>query len=151
MPSRVLTLPSKRDIEIAQSSQHELTTLLKKTEIRKICLIDDNKKSDEIVVPAYVIKLLAEMLTEVARGNAIKVAKVPAELTIHQAADLLNVSQSHVIKLLEDTKEITYYKIGRHRRIKLADLMEYKKKRDEQCVDTAGKLTSQAQELDLGY
>lgn len=55
----------------------------------------------------------------------MKVVLIYAELTTQEAADLLNVLCLYMIKLLE-SGEISYHKTGKHRRVRFADLMEYK-------------------------
>jgi len=71
-------------------------------------------------------------------------------LSTHQAADILNVSRPHLVKMLENN-EILHHKVGRHRRINAKDLIEYKRQRDEDREDLLDELASQAQEKDMGY
>lgn len=73
-----------------------------------------------------------------------------AELTIQEAANLLNVSRSFLVKSI-DSGEIPYRKVGRHRRIILADLMSYKQQADHQRMQALDELASQAQTLGVGY
>ena len=71
-----------------------------------------------------------------------------AELSIQQAANLLNVSRSYLIKLLE-SEEISYRKVGKHRRILAKDLYEYKSNIDAKRSQSLDELTTLTEELDL--
>jgi excisionase family DNA binding protein len=85
-----------------------------------------------------------------AQGNAVTIVPIHAELTTQEAADLLNVSRPFLIKLIE-SQEIPCRKVGRHRRIRFADLMEYKQKTDTQRTQALDELVAQSQELNMGY
>ena len=63
-----------------------------------------------------------------------------------QAAEILNVSRPHLIKLLEDSK-IAYRKVGTHRRIETASLLAFKTKDDERARSAADELVQLGQEI----
>ncbi len=71
-----------------------------------------------------------------------------AQLSTQQAADLLNVSGSYLIKLLE-SEEIPYHKVGKHRRILAKDLYEYKAEIDAKRSHSLDELIALSEELDL--
>lgn len=104
----------------------------------------------EVAIPFAALKILKDVLAELANGNAVTVVPHHAELTTQQAADLLNVSRPHLVQQLE-AGEIPFHKVGTHRRIKMSDLMEYKQKVQEKSRAALQELADQAQELGLGY
>ena len=104
---------------------------------------------EELRLPDSVYEVLARVVRELARGNGVSVLPVDAELTTQQAADLLNVSRPHLIKLLEEEHAIPFHRAGRHRRVRLSDLLEHKRKRDEERRESLRKLTQDAQEAGL--
>ncbi|MFX6759798.1 helix-turn-helix domain-containing protein, partial [Acinetobacter baumannii] len=82
-------------------------------------------------------------------GNAVKVVPVHAELTTQEAADLLNVSRPHFVKLLEDGV-LAFHRTGKHRRVRFADLMQYKEARERASEQAMAELAQQSQELGMG-
>ncbi len=84
------------------------------------------------------------------RGNAVTLIPLHAELTTQEAAEFLNVSRPHVIRLLE-TGKMKHRKVGTHRRIRFSDLQEFKKRQDQESDAALEELAKQAQELDMGY
>ena len=107
-------------------------------------------ENDTIVLPAAATKLLAEMLTEMAQGNAVSLIRHHTELTTQEAADHLNVSRPFLVGLLEKG-EIPHRKVGRHRRVLFDDLRAYKQRREFARHAALDELASEAQKLKLGY
>jgi excisionase family DNA binding protein len=87
-------------------------------------------------------------LGELAVGNAVQVVPVHAELTTQEAANILNVSRPHMVKLLEEGK-LPYHKTGRHRRVLFADLMRYKAQRESESNNAMQELADLSQGLGL--
>jgi excisionase family DNA binding protein len=104
--------------------------------------------SEAIVVPRSVLEVLVRVLGSLSAGEGITVVPAHAEFTTQQAADLLNVSRPHLVKLLTDG-EIEYRTVGTHRRVLAQSLMDYMKADDQRRRATAAELTELAQEMGL--
>jgi excisionase family DNA binding protein len=70
-------------------------------------------------------------------------------LTTQQAAGLLNLSRPYFIGLLEDGK-IPFRLVGQRRRVRLDDLMAYKRKDAASRRRLANEQTAGVQELAMG-
>jgi len=103
-----------------------------------------------VTIPKKALSLLMAILANMSEGKSITIIPTDSEVSTQQAADMLNVSRPHLVKLLENNT-IPFKKVGSHRRILLRDLIEYqnglKKTREEKLKF----LSEQAQELNLGY
>lgn len=75
-------------------------------------------------LPDEVVELLRDIVTALSQGMAITVAPHNTMLTTQEAADLLGISRPTLVRLLE-AGEIPHARHGRHRRIRLADLVAY--------------------------
>jgi excisionase family DNA binding protein len=65
-----------------------------------------------------------------ARGDSITVVPVGKEITTQQAADLLNVSRQYLVRLLDEGR-IPFRKTGKHRRLRIEDVLSFKDSRDK--------------------
>ncbi len=94
------------------------------------------------------VRLLGALLTELAKGNAVTLMPHHAELTTQEAADLLNVSRPYLVNLLEDG-QLPHHKVGTHRRVRFADILIYKRRRDAESEVALRELANHSQDLDL--
>ena len=107
------------------------------------------EQSDEVIrLPREGATVLREILVNTAAGRSVKVIPMHAELTTQQAADLLNVSRPHVVKLM-DKGVLPGHKVGTHRRISAADVHAYKHQRDIEGRIAADELTALTEEMGL--
>lgn len=86
---------------------------------------------EEMELPQAIYRVLVRAAHELASGNGISILPVESLLTTQQTADLLNISRPHLIKMLE-AGEMPYRMVGTHRRIKLHDVLAYRRIQDEQ-------------------
>lgn len=143
--------PSEADATLARESSRQLASRkLGQTESVRIQLLDDGNEAEALTVPVSALRLFQHLLAEMSQGHAVTLIPTQAELTTQQAADLLNVSQSYVTSLL-DQGTIPSRVVDNHRRVRVDDLMNYKRDDDEARAKVLDQLTAEAQELGLGY
>ena len=112
--------------------------------------VPDSPQDVEVVVPVEALHLLVRILTHMANGDAVTVMPVQAELTTQKAAEIIGVSRPFLVKLLDDGI-IPHRKVGTHRRVRAADLVEYQRQDDVERRAVLDELTSEGQEIGLGY
>ncbi|HEY9798832.1 MAG TPA: helix-turn-helix domain-containing protein [Leptolyngbyaceae cyanobacterium] len=101
---------------------------------------------EAITIPKSLHQVLRQVVHAMALGKAVSIITQDQELTTQQAADLLNVSRPYLIKLLEQG-EISYVKVGAHRRVRFDELLKYKQERDTKRRQLLDELTAESQEL----
>lgn len=151
MDAALITQPNEHDVEAAAKALVEFNRLLAGGRVDRVEVrTHADSHTAHAIVPPSAFKLLMEILGQMANGNAVTVVPVHAELTTQQAAELLNVSRPHVVKLIEDGR-LPARKVGTRRRVRMSDLLEFKKADDAARRRALAKLTAEAQELRLGY
>lgn len=91
----------------------------------------------------YVLERVAEVL---ASGDSITVVPVGKLVTTQQAADLLNVSRQYLVRLLEDDR-IPFQRVGKHRRLRVEDVLKFKQTRDKDRRAGLRQLTRMTEEF----
>lgn len=133
-------LPSNAEVQAADSLRKILSAS------SKLRLFDEAGEQADITLTPGLSSLMLALLRHVSAGEAVTLVPYGQKLTTQQAADILNVSRPHFIKLLEQG-ELGYELVGRHRRVNAKDLFEYKKNRDDQRENALSSLAEMDADL----
>lgn len=151
--STVLERTTKEDQKLAISSLYKIRQAklkAKRSSDSTYARIKLDEKGEYLRIPRKALNLLISILSNMAEGKSVTLVPSDAVITTQQAADMLNISRPHLVKLLKDGI-IPFKKIGTHRRISIKDLISYEKKTQENQKQQLNFLARQAQELNLGY
>lgn len=141
--------PTPQDAAIARVSGQALSRFAAAREPLKL-RVTDAEQMEPIELPAGAVALLMEVLEAMAAGRGVTIIPENAELSTVQAAEVLNVSRPFLIKLLEDGS-IPHRKVGKHRRVRMEDVMSYKVAIDNEREAVLDQLAADAQENDMGF
>lgn len=141
--------PNAKDAAIARISGQTLARVARKRQPLTL-RVTDAEQEQPIELPAGAVAMLMDILEAMASGKGITLIPENAELTTVQAADVLNVSRPFLIKLLEEGA-IAFRKVGKHRRIRMEDVMAYKQAIDTDRAAALDALAAEAQSQDMGY
>jgi len=147
-PALAATLPSEAEAGVAKETSRLLATRLKKGAAMQLRILDGDASQGTVTLPAPAVGLLLRILEEMARGNAVTIIPVHAELTTQEAADMLNISRPSLIQLLDEGK-VEYRRVGTHRRVRFEALMRYKRHADGERRAVLEELAAYDQELGI--
>ncbi len=143
----VPTLPSEAEATLAKETSRVLAARAQTAEPLQIRMLDD-PGAGTVKLPASAVRMLIQILEEMARGNAVTLIPVHAELTTQEAADMLNISRPSLIQILDEGK-IEYRRVGTHRRVRFEALMAYKRRADAERRAVLAELAAYDQEIGL--
>ncbi len=117
--------PTKEEQAVAKESYAAYANIIGriKSETTEIAI---EETGETIHLPLKALRLLGEILQAMGEGKPVSIVPLATELTTQAAADFLGCSRPHLVSLLEEGK-IPFTKVGKHRRIKFENLVEYKK------------------------
>lgn len=145
----VVHLPTQPEMEEAKVSSRMLSKYADADRVQ-MSLRGSNGQAEDLVLPGPVLQLLLDILSEMAKGNAISLVPIHHELSTQEAANLLNISRPHLVSLLEKGG-LPFRKVGAHRRVLAKDVLEYKTKVSGLRQVALDELTALSQEHGMGY
>ena len=86
--------------------------------------------------------------SDAAANQAVTIAPVSKLMTTQEAADFLGMSRPSLVKIV-DAGQIEHSMVGRHRRIKLADLIAYQARMAQQRSEALDEMVRIAKDDDL--
>lgn len=102
-----------------------------------------------VELPAAAAAAVRHLLSELASGAAVHVLADNAELTTQQAADLLGISRTYLVRLV-DQGTIPAHFAGTHRRLCAADVLAYQNRRAKR-LDAVAEVTHADRTVGLPY
>lgn len=98
-----------------------------------------------VPLPLEAYRILVDVATAMRSGLAITVAPLDQQLTTQEAANFLGISRPTLVKLLE-TGQIPFERpgAGRHRRLRLQDVIEYQQRSRSRRREVLDQMTAEA-------
>ena len=144
-----MRLPTEVEVQQATDSSRTLSAFSGLDRVRlMICHDDDEQRGQELILPGFMVEYMLQVATHLSQGRGVTILPLHTELTTVQAAEILNMSRPHLIKLLEKG-ELPFHKVGSHRRIYAKDVLAYKDKMLAQRDAALSELTALSQEMGL--
>ena len=103
---------------------------------------------ERLDVPDAMFDVLRQVADALASGMGVSVAPLGARLTTQEAADYLGISRPTLVRILE-RGEIPMDKPGRHRYVRLKDLVDYQERTRSQRRSSLEAMVADAEDAGL--
>jgi len=154
MSTKMLIRPAIPDDETASQAAAAVDALkrisreIPSDTVLTVQLADNGAEAAKL--PAAAVSLLLGVLEPVAQGGIAAVVAPEDEISIHLTADLLDVSCAYVEELLDNGKIPCRTEDGQ-RRIRVSDLLEYRRIDYARRREAVDELTRETQLLGFDY
>jgi excisionase family DNA binding protein len=101
-----------------------------------------------VELPEPMFEVLLQVAAALKAGLAVTVAPHHLTLSTQEAADLLRISRTTLVRLLE-TGAIPFEKPSRHRKVRLDDLLEYRRRQRSQAELAFADMVADTERLGL--
>lgn len=108
------------------------------------CLAGPDERATEI--PESLYRTLKDAVKILLDGSAVVISPLHRRLSTTEAGEVLGVSRQFLTRLI-DGGEIPCERTGRHRRLTLSNVLEYKNKRDARRRSALAELTADAADM----
>lgn len=136
-------IPSEHDAALADRAGRALEALIDSPQPVSARFGDET-----VDLPTPAVRLLRDILDRMAHGKGVALTALDAELTTRQAAELLQVSRTHLVQLL-DAGRIPCRMVGSHRRVRAEDILAWRRETESRRREALDELTARDQELGL--
>lgn len=117
--------PSELEQKVATESYNALESIIEQNASNKV-EIEIHETKDIIVIPIKALKLLSPILKAMSQGKPISMIPTATEVTTDKAAEILGCTRAQLVRLLEGG-EIEFTRKEENRKIKIKDILKYKK------------------------
>lgn len=101
---------------------------------------------ENLPLPMEVYEVLKRVVAAMSKQRGVTIAAVEQRLTTQQAADLLGISRPTLVKLVKAGKLQCEQPSGsRHRRLRLADVLDYQQRRSVERDEALTQLVADAE------
>lgn len=107
-----------------------------------------DRDGNGVTIPASMFGILVQVAESLKLGLAVSVAPLHMMLSTQEAADLLRISRTTLVRLLENGV-IPFDKPSRHRKVRLQDLLEYRARQRVAAEQALDDMVADAQRLGL--
>lgn len=90
----------------------------------------------DITLPPSASYAVTRLLANLASGASVHLLTEDDELTTQQAADILGLSRTYVVRLI-DQASLPAHMVGTHRRLRASDVLAYRTQRDSRLSAVA--------------
>lgn len=150
MAQHVLEPASAAEAELAATARACLVAALDHSKADQIKVTLDTGASGEgmpvLALPPRALRLLADVLKQMAKREPMLLVPQKLELTTQDAAAFLNVSRPFVIKEIEAGR-LKCRLINRHRRIEFEELLRYQDAQKRRSEDALRQLRQLADDM----
>jgi excisionase family DNA binding protein len=101
-----------------------------------------------VPIPDSMFTILVQVAEALKAGLAVTVAPHHLTLSTQEAADLLRISRTTLVRLLE-SGAIPFDKPSRHRKVRLRDLIEYRERQRKAATQALDDMVADAERLGL--
>jgi excisionase family DNA binding protein len=105
--------------------------------------------TQDVALPPAASRAVRRLLHGLATGSPVHLVPADAELTTQQAAELLGLSRTYVVRLI-DQGTLPGHMVGTHRRLRASDVLAYRSQRAHR-LDALDAITSADEDLGLPY
>lgn len=140
------TVAEEGEVAIARAAADTLAPLARAGQ--GVSLMAREAPQVAVPLPARAVGIILDVLEAMASRKPISVIPHEAELTTQQAADYLNVSRPYLIGLI-DGGQIAHRMVGRHRRVRFADLVAFERSSAERRKEALAEMAAEARRLGL--